>query len=81
VPGFSGWGAPLFGALNYFGGVIDIPNLLVDMGYTVIVAPVAPISTNWERACELYRQLTFGKYISSLPISTFLANCYQVQHG
>ncbi|EWZ28364.1 hypothetical protein FOZG_17931 [Fusarium oxysporum Fo47] len=60
VPGFSGWGAPLFGALNYFGGVIDIPNLLADMGYTVIVAPVAPISTNWERACELYRQLTFG---------------------
>ncbi|KAL6401316.1 hypothetical protein AUP68_15184 [Ilyonectria robusta] len=62
VPGFSGWGAPLFGALNYFGGVFDIPKILVDRGYTVIVAPVAPISTNWERACELYRQLTFGKF-------------------
>ncbi|KAH7148167.1 lipase [Dactylonectria macrodidyma] len=62
VPGFSGWGAPLFGALNYFGGVIDIPKLLVDRGHTVIVAPVAPISTNWERACELYRQLTFGQF-------------------
>ncbi|GKZ21818.1 hypothetical protein AbraCBS73388_007733 [Aspergillus brasiliensis] len=63
VPGFSGWGAPLFGAINYFGGVIDIPKLLVDEGYTVIVAPVAPISTNWERACELYRQLTVGRTV------------------
>lgn len=63
VPGFSGWGAPLFGAINYFGGVINIPKLLVDEGYTVIVAPVAPISTNWERACELYRQLTVGRCV------------------
>ncbi|KAH6610035.1 hypothetical protein Trco_000055 [Trichoderma cornu-damae] len=62
VPGFSGWGAPLFGTINYFGGEIDIPTHLVKKGYTVIVASVAPISTNWERACELYRQLTFGKF-------------------
>ncbi|RFU82152.1 lipase [Trichoderma arundinaceum] len=62
VPGFSGWGAPLFGAINYFGGEIDIPNLLVKNGYTVIVASIGPISSNWERACELYRQLTFGKF-------------------
>ncbi|KAK7393990.1 hypothetical protein QQX98_013225 [Neonectria punicea] len=62
VPGFAGWGTPLFGAINYFGGEIDIPKLLIDKGYTVIVAPVAPLSTNWERACELYRQLTIGKF-------------------
>jgi hypothetical protein len=63
VPGFLGWGAPLFGTVNYFGGVIDIPKILVDRGYTVIVASVSPISSNWERACELYRQLTFGQYV------------------
>jgi triacylglycerol esterase/lipase EstA (alpha/beta hydrolase family) len=34
-------------------------------GYTVIVAPIAPISSNWERACELYAQLTAGRYVSS----------------
>ncbi|KAI3584138.1 hypothetical protein IWW34DRAFT_842975 [Fusarium oxysporum f. sp. albedinis] len=62
VPGFLGWGAPLFGTVNYFGGVIDIPKILVDRGYTVIVASVSPISSNWERACELYRQLTFGQF-------------------
>ncbi|KAH7139795.1 Alpha/Beta hydrolase protein [Dactylonectria estremocensis] len=78
VPGFSGWGAPLFGAINYFGGVIDIPRLLVDEGYTVIVAPVAPISTNWERACELYRQLTFGKFSQVNRETGFIDEVYDV---
>ncbi|KAK9311918.1 Alpha/Beta hydrolase protein [Lipomyces starkeyi] len=62
VPGFSGWGTPLFGAINYWGGIENIPKLLVERGYTVIVTPLGPISSNWERACELYRQLTFGKF-------------------
>ncbi|KAL6698508.1 hypothetical protein J3F84DRAFT_406708 [Trichoderma pleuroticola] len=53
---------PLFGAINYFGGEMDIATLLANRGYTVIVASIAPISTNWERACELYRQLTFGQF-------------------
>lgn len=61
VPGFSGWGAPLLGSLNYWGGVEDIPNLLLRNGYTVIVSSIAPLSSNWERACELYRELTCGK--------------------
>ncbi|KAH7129295.1 Alpha/Beta hydrolase protein [Dactylonectria macrodidyma] len=78
VPGFSGWGAPLFGAINYFGGVVDIPRLLVDEGYTVIVAPVAPISTNWERACELYRQLTFGKFSKVDQETGFVDEVYDV---
>ncbi|KAH6951042.1 lipase [Ilyonectria sp. MPI-CAGE-AT-0026] len=78
VPGFSGWGAPLFGALNYFGGVIDIPKLLVDRGYTVIVTPVAPISTNWERACELYRQLTFGQFSTVNSTTNSIKEVYDV---
>ncbi|OAQ82545.1 Lipase [Purpureocillium lilacinum] len=78
VPGFSGWGAPLFGAINYFGGEIDIPKLLVDEGYTVIVAPVAPISTNWERACELYRLLTFGQFSTVNPITGVIDEVYDV---
>ncbi|QYS93274.1 Lipase [Trichoderma simmonsii] len=69
VPGFTGWGAPLFGAINYFGGEIDIATLLANRGYTVIVASIAPISTNWERACELYRQLTFGQF-STVDLTT-----------
>ncbi|EXK77984.1 hypothetical protein FOQG_17330 [Fusarium oxysporum f. sp. raphani 54005] len=78
VPGFSGWGAPLFGALNYFGGVIDIPKLLMDKGYTVIIAPVAPISSNWERACELYRQLTFGQFSTLNSNTNSIEEVYDV---
>ncbi|KEY74765.1 hypothetical protein S7711_06666 [Stachybotrys chartarum IBT 7711] len=78
VPGFSGWGAPLFGAINYFGGVIDIPRLLVDQGYTVIIAPVAPLSTNWERACELYSQLTFGQFSTVNPQIGSIDEVYDV---
>ncbi|OOF90744.1 hypothetical protein ASPCADRAFT_135028 [Aspergillus carbonarius ITEM 5010] len=61
VPGFAGWGTPLFGAINYWGGIENIPKLLMDQGYTVIVTPVGPLSSNWERACELYRHLTCGR--------------------
>jgi hypothetical protein len=61
VPGFSGWGPPLLGAVNYWGGVEDLPRMLRDEGYTVIIATIAPISSNWERACELYAQLTAGR--------------------
>ncbi|KFA81589.1 hypothetical protein S40288_09626 [Stachybotrys chartarum IBT 40288] len=78
VPGLSGWGAPLFGAINYFGGVIDIPRLLVDQGYTVIIAPVAPLSTNWERACELYSQLTFGQFSTGNPQTGSIDEVYDV---
>jgi triacylglycerol esterase/lipase EstA (alpha/beta hydrolase family) len=68
VPGFSGWGTPLFGSINYWGGIENIPKLLMDKGYSVIVTPIAPLSSNWERACELYRQLTIGRYTSkTLP--------------
>ncbi|KAL4895016.1 hypothetical protein BDV59DRAFT_211881 [Aspergillus ambiguus] len=61
VPGFSGWGTPLFGAINYWGGIENIPKMLMDQGYSVILTPVGPFSSNWERACELYRQLTYGR--------------------
>ncbi|KAL7956044.1 hypothetical protein V8C34DRAFT_306980 [Trichoderma compactum] len=30
VPIVFGWGAPLFGAINYFGGEIDIATLLAN---------------------------------------------------
>ena len=60
VPGFSGWGTPLFGAVNYWGGIENIPEMLAIEGHTVIVTPIAPISSNWERACELYAQLDYG---------------------
>ncbi|KAH7385033.1 Alpha/Beta hydrolase protein [Cadophora sp. MPI-SDFR-AT-0126] len=58
VPGFSGWGRPLLGTVNYFGGFEDLPLILSRLGYIVIVARIGPISTNRERACEIFAQLT-----------------------
>ncbi|CAF3635389.1 unnamed protein product [Fusarium graminearum] len=37
VPGFSGWGRPLLGTVNYFGGFEDLALGLSTMGYVVIV--------------------------------------------
>ncbi|CZR65414.1 uncharacterized protein PAC_15314 [Phialocephala subalpina] len=58
VPGFSGWGRPLLGTVNYFGGLTDLPLVLSQLGYIVIVVRIGPISTNRERACEIFAQLT-----------------------
>jgi hypothetical protein len=74
VPGFSGWGAPLLGTLNYWGGIEDIPKLLLNEGYTVIVSSIGPLSSNWERACELYRQLTCGRYVNSQSLPEAISN-------
>jgi hypothetical protein len=61
VPGFLGWGSPLLNSFNYFGGFKDIAGTLVDQGWTVIIPQLGPFSSNWERACELYTQLTHGR--------------------
>ncbi|PVH68536.1 alpha/beta-hydrolase [Cadophora sp. DSE1049] len=58
VPGFSGWGRPFLGTVNYFGGFDDLPLALSQAGYIVIVVRIGPISTNRERACEIFAQLT-----------------------
>ncbi|KAJ8098580.1 hypothetical protein POJ06DRAFT_282562 [Lipomyces tetrasporus] len=78
VPGFAGWGGPLFGAVNYWGGIENIPKLLMERGYTVIVTPIGPLSTNWERACELYRQLTFGKFSCFNPATNEIQEIHDV---
>lgn len=44
--------------MNYFGGFEDLALVLSQLGYIVIVARLGPISTNRERACELFAQLT-----------------------
>ncbi|KAK4232856.1 Alpha/Beta hydrolase protein [Achaetomium macrosporum] len=57
VPGFSGWGRPLLGTVNYFGGFEDLALGLSTLGYVVIVVRIGPISSNRDRACEIYAQL------------------------
>ncbi|KAK0613354.1 Alpha/Beta hydrolase protein [Immersiella caudata] len=58
VPGFAGWGKPFLGAVNYFGGFSDLAAVLEAQGYIVISARLSPLSSNKERACELFQQLS-----------------------
>ncbi|KAI8838126.1 hypothetical protein BC829DRAFT_447486 [Chytridium lagenaria] len=65
VHGFGGFGKPLLDGLNYFA-----QKHLESLGYTVYVADLGPVSSNWERACELYAQIKgtrvdYGKARSS----------------
>ncbi|KAH7110023.1 hypothetical protein B0J13DRAFT_489877 [Dactylonectria estremocensis] len=58
VPGFSSFGEPLFGSINYWGGFEDLASALqIYTGVPVILPRIGPFSSNWERACELYCQL------------------------
>ena len=61
VHGFMGWGPDEMGSYNYWGGKYDIKKLLEEQGHQVIVTSVGPVSSNWDRAVELYYQLKGGQ--------------------
>lgn len=61
VHGLSGWGSydAVYKVMPYwgmFGG--DLMKYLNDKGFDCYAASVAPTSSAWDRACELYAQLT-----------------------
>ena len=61
VHGYSGWGS--YDARDsetpYWGlGSTNVKNSLTNRGYQVYMASVGPVSSAWDRACELYAQLT-----------------------
>lgn len=55
VHGFGGSGPDEGG--TYFN---DLPKIFEDKGFNVIVTNVGAISSNWDRACELYTELKGG---------------------
>ena len=61
VHGFFGWGRDeVLGIFKHFGGFKDIQQELKKQGghKTVVTPAMGPISSSWDRACELYAQLT-----------------------
>ncbi|KAJ3067224.1 hypothetical protein HDU98_009591 [Podochytrium sp. JEL0797] len=59
--GLLGWGEakPLLGLIHYWGGITQ--NILEDLraqGHVVSAPSMGPISSNWERACEAFAQIT-----------------------
>ena len=61
IHGFFGWGNEELGDYKYWGGKKDIQKMLENHGYKVINVSVGPISSNWDRAVEVYYQLKGGQ--------------------
>jgi len=60
VHGLGGWGpGELFG-VNYWGGLYSILDNLEAQGFTTLQATVGPVSSNRDRAIELYYYLAGG---------------------
>ncbi|KAJ3106364.1 hypothetical protein HK100_003737 [Physocladia obscura] len=58
--GLLGWGEqPLLDVFHYWGGASQ--NVLAELrtaGHFVVAPAMGPLSSNWERACEAYAQIT-----------------------
>ena len=61
IHGFMAWGPDEMGYYNYWGGKDDFVSLLEDQGHVVFELSVGPVSSNWERAIEVYYQLKGGQ--------------------
>jgi triacylglycerol lipase len=60
VHGLFGWGNNEMRDIYYWGGSDSLREWLCDKGYTVYTPTIGPISSNWDRACELYAYLKGG---------------------
>jgi len=61
VHGFAGWGPGEMLGYRYWGGFGDIEGDLNAQGYRVMTAVVGPVSSNWDRACELFAYIRGGR--------------------
>ena len=61
IHGFFGWGDDEMGNYSYWGGHNNLQKTLEDNGYRVFNVSVGPISSNWDRAIEVYYQLKGGQ--------------------
>ena len=60
IHGFMGWGRDELANYYYWGGSQDLQKILQDEGFEVHTLSVGPISSNWERAIEVYSQIKGG---------------------
>lgn len=61
VHGLAGWGEGEMLGINYWGGNNDVVALLNNNGHKTYTATVGPVSSNWDRAVELYYYIKGGR--------------------
>ncbi len=52
-----GWGKDEMAGYKYWGGKNDYATYLREKGFEVYTASVGPVSSNWDRAVELFYQI------------------------
>jgi len=60
VHGLTGWGRDEMGGIKYWGGLKDVERNLNETGHRTFTATVGPVSSNYDRAVELYYYLKGG---------------------
>lgn len=60
VHGCFGWGGNEPAGVYYWGGAESLTQKLTAKGYTVYSPSIGPVSSNWDRACELYAYIVGG---------------------
>ncbi len=61
VHGFLGWGTDEMNGYQYWGGHHNLAGYLDSLGYDVRIASIGPLSSNWDRAVELYYCIKGGQ--------------------
>ena len=61
IHGFMGWGQDEMGEYSYWGGKKNYIEELKNEGHKIIAVSVGPISSNWDRAVEVFYQLKGGQ--------------------
>ena len=56
-----GWGRDELKNYYYWGGKVDLENYLISAGYDVHTLSVGPVSSNWDRAIEVFYQIKGGQ--------------------
>ncbi|UCF97000.1 MAG: hypothetical protein JSV89_17755 [Spirochaetaceae bacterium] len=61
VHGLLGFGREELFGFKYWGGFLDLEEQLREAGYETYTAAVGPVSSVWDRACELYACIKGGR--------------------
>ncbi len=61
IHGFMGWGPEEMGNYSYWGGKSNYIKDLSNEGHEIIAVSIGPISSNWDRAIEVFYQIKGGQ--------------------
>ena len=61
IHGFMGWGPEEMGDYSYWGGKNNYIKDLSDDGHQIFAVSIGPISSNWDRAVEVFYQIKGGQ--------------------